>query len=248
MIPNEAVSVEQSLLDMCALVASLTGGRELRPRFAAVYRPGFPFPSFYGRVALHDVAEEDAQEAMRVVREADLMLVSYTQGGVPESMGALLREAGYAPMVTQTGMLLELAGHGFAESPQVVRVGRGRIAEWGEVSARAFNKPSEQPAFDAMVRRDDCYFYGYEEDGRLIGTTLLYTADGNAGIHEVGVLPECRRRSVAGRLMRHALTQAKRDGAKISTLQASALGEPLYRALGFRAVSRLDTWIKPPQG
>jgi hypothetical protein len=156
MIPNEAVSVEQSLLDMCALVASLTGGRELHPRFASVYRPGFPFPSFYGRVALHDVSEEDAQEVLRVVREADLMLVSYTQGGVPERMGALLGEAGYAPMVTQTGMLLELAGHGFAESPQVVRVGRGRIAEWGEVSARAFNKPSEQPAFDAMVRRDDC--------------------------------------------------------------------------------------------
>ena len=38
MIPNEAVSVEQSLLDMCALVASLTGGRELHPRFASVYR------------------------------------------------------------------------------------------------------------------------------------------------------------------------------------------------------------------
>ena len=247
-MPNEeAILVEQSLLDMCALVASLTGGQHLRPRLAEIFRPGFPFPSFYGRVALRGVAEEDAPEALRLVREAALMLVSYTQGSVPESMGALLRQAGYAPMVTQTGMLLRLNAHCFAESPQVVRVGPERIAEWGEVCCRAFDKPSEQPAFEAMVRRDDCYFYGYEEDGRLIGTTLLYTENGNAGIHEVGVLPECRRRSVAGRLLRHALTQARRDGAEIATLQASALGEPLYRALGFEAVSRLDTWIRPPR-
>jgi len=161
--------------------------------------------------------------------------------------GDLLQEAGYAPMVTQTGMILKLKEHSFAESPQVVRIGLDRIEEWGETCCRAFDKPPEQPAFEAMVRREDCYFYGFEEDGRLIGTTLLYTEDGNAGIHEVGVLPECRRRSVAGRLLRHALTQAKRDGAKIATLQASALGEPLYRALGFKAVSKLDTWIMPPQ-
>ncbi len=243
MLTKDAVLAEQSLLDMCALVAELTGGLQLHPGLAHVYRPGFPFPSFYGRAALHDVSDADAEAAMRIVREAGLMLVSYTRGSVPEDMDGLLRGAGYAPMTTQTGMVLRMAGRSFAESPQVVRVGPERIAEWGEVNSRAFGKPSEAPAFEAMVRREDCYFYGYEENGAIIGTTLLYTLNGNAGIHEVGVLPECRRRSVAGRLLRHALKQAQRDGASIATLQASALGEPLYRALGFEAVSKLDTWI-----
>ena len=247
MLSEEAILAEQSLLDMCSLVASLTGGQRLQGRLGEIFRPGFPFPSFYGRVALRGVSDEDASDALRLVREAALMLVSYTQGCVPKRMGDLLQEAGYAPMVTQTGMILKLKEHSFAESPQVVRIGLDRIEEWGETCCRAFDKPPEQPAFEAMVRREDCYFYGFEEDGRLIGTTLLYTEDGNAGIHEVGVLPECRRRSVAGRLLRHALTQAKRDGAKIATLQASALGEPLYRALGFKAVSKLATWIMPPQ-
>ena len=246
MILKEAVLAEQSLLDMCALVAELTGGQVLAPALAAVYRPGFPFPSFYGRAALHGVAAEDAEEALRIIREAAPMLVSYTQGNVPENMGALLQSEGYAPMVTQTGMLLSLAGRCFAASPQVVRVGAARIAEWGETCCRAFGKPPEQPAFEAMVRREDCYFYGYEEDGAILGTTLLYTRNGNAGIHEVGVLPEHRRRGVALCLMRHALAQALRDGAQIATLQASALGEPLYRSLGFESVSKLDTWIKPP--
>ncbi len=240
---NKAFLAEQSLLDMCALVASLTGGRQQHPKGAHVYRPGFPYPSFYGRVALHNVAPEDAEAVLRVVREAGLMFVSYTRGSVPDNMGELLRGAGCALMTTQTGMVLNMAGRGFAESPQVVRVGPDRIAEWGEVNSRAFGKPSELPAFKAMVQRGDCWFYGYEEDGAIIGTTLLYTENGNAGVHEVGVLPECRRRSVAGRLLRHALAQAQRDGASIATLQASALGEPLYRAPGFEAVSKLDTWI-----
>ena len=240
---NDAFLAEQSLLDMCALVARLTDGRQLHPKGAHVYRPGFPYPSFYGRVALHNVAPEDAEAVLRVVREAGLMLVSYTRGSVPENMGELLQAAGYAPMTTQTGMVLNLAGRGFAESPQIVRVEAGRVEEWGEVCSRAFGKPYEAPAFKAMVQREDCYFYGYVEDGAIIGTTLLYTLNGNAGIHEVGVLPEYRRRSVAGRLLRHALAQAQRDGASVATLQASALGEPLYRALGFEAVSKLDTYI-----
>ncbi len=241
---KEAILAEKSLLDMCLLVAELTGGQSLHPALADVYLPGFPIPSFYGRVSLRNVVPEDAENALRIVREAGQMFVSYTQGSVPDNMGALLSAEGYVPMTTQTGMLLRLDTQDYAESPQVVRIGPDRIVEWGERNSRAFGKPPETEAFDAMVRHDGCYFFGYEEDGALIGTTLLYTVDGNAGIHEVGVLPECRRRGVADRLLRHALAQAKRDGASIATLQASAMGEPLYRTLGFEAVSRIDTFRK----
>ena len=248
MLTNEAVQAEQSLLDMCALVVSLTGGQQLHARFGDSFRPGFPTPSFYGRTALRGAADAQPQDVLHTVREADLMLVSYTQGSVPEGLPALLPDAGYVPMVTQTGMLLRLEGRSFAAAPQVVRIGPDRIEEWGDVNCIAFDKPPEQPAFAAMVQCDGCFFYGYEEDGKLIGTTLLYTRNGNAGIHEVSVLPEYRRRGIAGRLLCSALAQAKRSGADVATLQASALGEPVYRTLGFEPVSLLDTWIRPPQG
>ena len=100
---EKAILAEQSMLDMCALVVSLTGGQHLESPYASVFRPNFQFPSFYGRVTLHDVAPEDAGEALRLVREAGQMFVSWTQGSVPENMGELLRDAGCVPMTTQTG-------------------------------------------------------------------------------------------------------------------------------------------------
>ena len=244
---NEAALAEQSLLDMCALVASLTGGRCDRSPLGTVVRAGFPFPSFYSRVSLGPVAPEQTESALKLVREAALMLVSYTRSNVPETLPEQLAALGYVPMVTQTGMLLPLEKQDFRPQPQVVRIRPDRIGDWAETVCRAFDKPDEGPAFAAMAQREDCYFYAFEQNGALLGTTLLYTENGNAGIHEVGVLPEHRRRGVALALMRHALAQAKRDGAAYATLQASALGEPLYRARGFRAVSTLDTWIRPPK-
>ena len=251
MLTNEAVQAEQSLLDMCALVVSLTGGQQLSTRFGDSFRPGFPAPSFYGRTALRGAADAQPQDVLHTVREADLMLVSYTQGSVPEALPALLPDAGYVPMVTQTGMLLRLEGRSFAAAPQVVRIGPDRIEAWGDVNCIAFDKPPEQPAFAAMVQCDDCFFYGYEEDGRLIGTTLLYTRNGNAGIHEVSVLPEYRRRGIGRALVEALCAEARARGARLLHLEGRASNSPalaLYEASGFvRDGVRPNFYRKPAE-
>ena len=67
---EKSILAEQSMLDMCALVVSLTGGQHLESPYASIFRPRFQFPSFYGRVTLHDVAPEDAG-AFHLHRDAE---------------------------------------------------------------------------------------------------------------------------------------------------------------------------------
>ena len=253
---REIVLAEQSLRDMCALVAELTGGTHTAIGSAAeLYRAGYAGPCFYSRLALNAVT---AAEAAELTGRFGMPLVSYAreileqaEAGAVTRLGALLHEMGYALLATQTGMLLRLdpetAG---APQPGVVRVARAEIGAWSDAVCRAFHKPDELPSFQAMAECDDCFFYACREGGAIVGTTLLYTRDGNAGIHEVGVLPEYRRSGIAEKLVRHALYQAGRSGARLATLQASAMGEPLYRKLGFQACGTLDTWVRAeaPQG
>lgn len=52
-----------------------------------------------------------------------------------------------------------------------------------------------------------------------------------------------RRHGVARALLRGVLGDAHRRGARTATLQSTAMGEPLYRSLGFRPVGRYDEWV-----
>ena len=259
---NEKAAAVQSFIDMCALVTELAGREVQHPAaFASVYDAGFPSFNWYSRVCLDAFGAERLPEAVSLLSESALPLVSFTEGTVPDAFIDHLKELRYEPMVTQTGMILDeedlhaLVSEMLADSTDggsysgassaLVRLGRTDMDAWSDAVARAFEKPDDRAAFYLMSERNDCYFYGYKENNDMIGTALLYTKDGNAGLHEVGVFKEYRRRGIAAALVRHALQQAVSDGAAFSTLQASPMGKPLYEALGFREVSRIQTWICP---
>jgi ribosomal protein S18 acetylase RimI-like enzyme len=69
---------------------------------------------------------------------------------------------------------------------------------------------------------------------------ILGTLDvGNdAGILFVATLPEARGQRLASRLLSAALEDAKNRGVQTSSLQASALGSPIYERLGYRTCFR----------
>ncbi|MEX2599866.1 MAG: GNAT family N-acetyltransferase [Dehalococcoidia bacterium] len=83
--------------------------------------------------------------------------------------------------------------------------------------------------------------------GRMIANTSLFTGAGVAGLYGVATHPDARRQGLATALVLHVLNVAQRAGYTISTLQASALGEPVYRKIGFQTYSdiRLYEWLLP---
>ena len=264
---NERSAAVQSFIDMCELVTELAGKKVQHPAaFASIYDAGFPSFNWYSRVCLDAFDADQLPEAASLLSESSLPLVSFTEGTVPDALIDHLKELRYEPIVTQTGMILDeehlhalvsemqtagmqAAGtdgsSGSDAASALIRLRRPDMDAWSDTVARAFEKPDDRAAFYLMSERDDCYFYGYKENEGMIGTTLLYTKAGNAGLHEVGVFKEYRRRGIAAAMVRHALCQAVSGGAAFSTLQASPTGKPLYESLGFREVSRIQTWICP---
>jgi GNAT superfamily N-acetyltransferase len=71
--------------------------------------------------------------------------------------------------------------------------------------------------------------------GVAVSTTATLTTDAAIGVYAVGTPPAHRRRGYAQAVMRHALRQAP---ARTSVLESSEAGLLLYRALGYRTVTR----------
>lgn len=77
-------------------------------------------------------------------------------------------------------------------------------------------------------------------DGRTIGTSVAVVADGVVGVYLVSVVPAMRGRGFGEELTWHA-TLADEAPA---TLQASAMGQPVYERMGYVIALQCATWIK----
>jgi ribosomal protein S18 acetylase RimI-like enzyme len=79
---------------------------------------------------------------------------------------------------------------------------------------------------------------------RPVSSAATATAAGAVGVYSVGTLPGLRRRGYAETMTRFALNQAWTErGPDLTILQATGLGSKLYRAMGYRAVSRISVYV-----
>jgi GNAT superfamily N-acetyltransferase len=77
---------------------------------------------------------------------------------------------------------------------------------------------------------------------RPVGETTLFNAAGIAGIYDVTVTEEFRRRGIGTALVATALDQARQLGLSIAILGATWMGQGMYERLGFRVVCKLSFW------
>jgi ribosomal protein S18 acetylase RimI-like enzyme len=82
----------------------------------------------------------------------------------------------------------------------------------------------------------------YEGD-RAVATAMLLFSHGIAGVYWVGTLSAARGRGHATRLMRSVSLRAFERGARCVVLQATQFGEPIYRKLGYREITRYPWYL-----
>lgn len=97
----------------------------------------------------------------------------------------------------------------------------------------------------ARARPRRVWHFAAWSDGQPIGQSVLHLTTGRygvAGIFNVGIVPDARGRGIGKAVTSAALHFARDLGCQYALLNATEMGEPLYRALGFTSLGYGQTW------
>ena len=106
---------------------------------------------------------------------------------------------------------------------------------------------ARQPRAMAYLRsrRRRIWHFGAWFHERPIGQIWLHVTTGRfgvAGLYGTGVVPAARRRGVGAALTAAACEHARALGCRYATLNATHMGEPMYRRVGFTSLGYGQTW------
>jgi ribosomal protein S18 acetylase RimI-like enzyme len=196
------------------------------------------------RVSPLDVLRRARDFFGRRGRGFSVMLRAHLDADLREAAAA----AGLVQMGDMPGMVL---GRRLPEAVPPAGVVLRRVATAADVAAYAevmsaayatYGMPDD--VMPALFARADAlmgpHIVGYLAfcDGRPAAGAMTVVTHGVAGIYWVGTIPEARGRGLAELCTRAAGNAGMDLGARIAALQASPMGEPVYRRMGYVEVTR----------
>ncbi len=148
------------------------------------------------------------------------------------------RRRGFGVSSREPSMLLDELPP-VADCPAGLLIREARTIEdvdaYGRVDAPAWHEVTLGIARTAGSFPDFVLLLG-ELDGVAVTTSMAVVTGDLVGVYNVQVQPEFRRRGLGRAMTAAALEAGRRRGAGKASLQATAMGEPLYLAMGFRSV------------
>ncbi|WP_203898621.1 GNAT family N-acetyltransferase [Virgisporangium aliadipatigenens] len=214
-----------------------------------VYRSGLRHPLLNGVLRVqHQSAEAALAEAGR-----RLAGVPYVWWVGPDSRPGLADELvalGANRMSRLPLMAVDLARVPAEEPPPGLTIrqvtSRADLIDYADVCAEAFAIPDDQIGGFVEAEAADRSAYSYNVRfvgrvaGRAVATSALSISHGVAGIYWVATRAEHRGRGIGRAVTTAALLAGRERGLRIGTLQASGLGEPVYRRIGFQTVGHCE--------
>jgi ribosomal protein S18 acetylase RimI-like enzyme len=83
-------------------------------------------------------------------------------------------------------------------------------------------------------------------DGEPVGSAQLVMSDRFAGVYWVATIESARQMGLGEAVTRAVTDRAFQLGASAVGLQASPMGEPIYRRLGYETSYRYTGWVRFP--
>jgi GNAT superfamily N-acetyltransferase len=123
------------------------------------------------------------------------------------------------------------------------------VPDWDLEDLPNYNRRDAPHIFAATRARPyRIWHFAARLDGRLVGHSALNLTTGPlgvAGIYDVGVIPAARNRGIGRAVTAAACLFAREIGCRHALLNATGMGEPVYRRLGFQSIGHGQTWWWP---
>jgi GNAT superfamily N-acetyltransferase len=171
----------------------------------------------------------------------------YLNAGSPEGLAAQLYARGFSPNWQPLWMWCELQDVQSYVVPEhiTMRVVREEAA-W-QVEDLPYYKPEETVRLAELQRRypQNVWLLAAWQGEQVVGRCIVHMTkgeDGIAGLFNMGVVPAVRKQGIGTALVQEACALVRRMGCRHMMLNATPMGEPVYRRVGFQTMGYGYTW------
>lgn len=227
-----------------ALAVGSAGGEVLeRDGLLACLSPGTPDTSipngvFYGDAEALLAAREELED--RYARAGVRAWTVWVRPGDREVARAL-EAAGHALDGTPALMAARIEEMDLEPRGALDLVADARWEEVGRVNDVAYGAPHFERLLQG-ARPPGLVAYAARAGGHVAAVACVVHEDGDCGVSLVATVPEARGRGLCSELLRLALREAHAAGCVTTSLEATALGQPVYERLGYRVLGRIEMW------
>jgi hypothetical protein len=195
------------------------------------------------------------RETDRVYGRSGLPFSVQTRAHVDVELEAALAGGGFTEIAATPGMALTAGTETPIPTPDELDVrpvtSDGDRAAYGDVMAEAFavyGSPEESTAaffarLESVQGPTTQAFLG-RVDGRAVAGATLYLSHGIGGVGWVGTRPSAFGRGYGAALTWRVVAEGLERGVTILNLQASPMGAPVYRRLGFTTPTHYRMYVR----
>lgn len=208
----------------------------------------------------HEQADAAIQSIISDGRARNVPIIWWTTPSTqPGDLDKHLAKLGFTRDEDGPGMAVELAKlNQDLPAPQGFNIQLARDDaswwEWSVTMAAGFEAPvpddfRAQAWHNLLLHADPQTMLAYTGllNGKPVATSLLFLAAGVAGVYAVATIPEARRKGIGAHMTAQPLLQARARGYQVGVLEASEMGNNVYRSLGFEEYCRILSWRWAPE-
>jgi GNAT superfamily N-acetyltransferase len=156
----------------------------------------------------------------------------------------LLARSGHSPGEIIPAMAISLADLPFG--PPTLAVERTKKQdELALLNAEAFGRAKPTASHSRYSQTyPQIHVCLLREEGRVLSGGLAHDLGDITGIYMMATATDARRRGLGAQVLRALLADARDRGQRVAVLQATELGYPLYRQMGFRDLGAWTCWMR----
>jgi len=216
-----------------------------------IYATGLPHPLFNQLITDDGLTEAALVAGIETMRGRGGRFYPVLRTGQDDHLGAVLEALG---LRRDPGPLPGMALHPIPDDLittadgldiRVIRDAAG-LRDHALVAAAGFGMPEDlclRFIGDELWARPGATVYTGYADGRPVTSGFGVRTGRTIGVFTIATAPEARGRGFGAAMTARVVADGAAAGCDVATLQASAMGRPIYERMGFRLVQEYEVYL-----